>query len=184
MPRRRGARLRDHGGAPPAGRASWWPIPATAEILKPYYRYLCKRPCFHDEYLQAFNDPNVTLVDCPAASSGSPSGARSSTGEQYEVDCLVYGTGFEAELTPLYRRAGHEIVGRGGVTPGREVGRRRRQPLRDDEPRLPEPVRHAGARRSRPSSPSTTRSSPCSAPSSSAGAVGLLEQQRRRRCST
>jgi hypothetical protein len=37
-------------------------------------------------------------------------------GQQYEVDCIVYGTGFEPEQTPLYRRAGHEIVGRGGVT--------------------------------------------------------------------
>ena len=40
--------------------------PAVAEVLKPYYRYLCKRPCFHDEYLPVFNRPNVTLVDCPA----------------------------------------------------------------------------------------------------------------------
>ncbi len=39
--------------------------PATAEILKPYYRYLCKRPCFHDEYLPALNSPNVTVIDCP-----------------------------------------------------------------------------------------------------------------------
>ena len=37
--------------------------PATAEALKPWYRQFCKRPCFHDEYLQAFNRPNVTLVD-------------------------------------------------------------------------------------------------------------------------
>ena len=37
-------------------------------------------------------------------------------GKQYEVDCIIYGTGFEAELTPIFRRAGHEIVGRGGIT--------------------------------------------------------------------
>src|SRR5262249_39887726 len=37
--------------------------PASAEALKPYYRQFCKRPCFHDEYLEAFNAPNVTLVD-------------------------------------------------------------------------------------------------------------------------
>ena len=37
--------------------------PKTAESLKPYYRQFCKRPCFHDEYLQTFNNPNVTLVD-------------------------------------------------------------------------------------------------------------------------
>src|SRR6185295_11717703 len=36
---------------------------ATAEALKPYYNQFCKRPCFHDEYLGAFNRPNVTLVD-------------------------------------------------------------------------------------------------------------------------
>ena len=37
--------------------------PTTAEALKPYYRQFCKRPCFHDEYLDTFNRPNVTLVD-------------------------------------------------------------------------------------------------------------------------
>ncbi len=90
--------------------------PAKAEILKPYYRYLCKRPCFHDEYLPAFNNPNVTLVDCPAGIERITEQGPVVDGKQYEVDCIIYGTGFEAELTPLYRRAGHEIVGRGGVT--------------------------------------------------------------------
>ena len=90
--------------------------PATAEILKPYYRYLCKRPCFHDEYLQAFNNPNVTLIDCPAGIERITEQGPVVDGKQYEVDCIIYGTGFEAELTPLFRRVGHEIVGRGGVT--------------------------------------------------------------------
>src|SRR6185503_4074989 len=36
--------------------------PNTAESLKPYYRQFCKRPCFHDEYLQTYNRGNVTLV--------------------------------------------------------------------------------------------------------------------------
>jgi cation diffusion facilitator CzcD-associated flavoprotein CzcO len=90
--------------------------PATAEILKPYYRYLCKRPCFHDEYLQAFNHPNVTLIDCPAGIDQVTEQGPVVDGKQYEVDCIIYGTGFEPELTPLPRRAGHEIVGRGGTT--------------------------------------------------------------------
>ncbi len=90
--------------------------PATAAILKPYYRYLCKRPCFHDEYLQAFNNPNVTLVDCPAGIERITARGPVVHGRQYDVDCIIYGTGFEAELTPLFRRAGHDIVGRGGVT--------------------------------------------------------------------
>jgi len=89
---------------------------ATAETLKPYYRYLCKRPCFHDEYLPAFNNPNVTLIDCPAGMERITARGPVVDGKQYEVDCIVYGTGFERELTPLFRRVGHEIVGRGGVT--------------------------------------------------------------------
>jgi cation diffusion facilitator CzcD-associated flavoprotein CzcO len=35
----------------------------TAHKLKAWYRQLCKRPCFHDEYLQAFNRPNTHLID-------------------------------------------------------------------------------------------------------------------------
>ncbi len=94
--------------------------PVKADILKPYYRYVCKRPCFHDEYLQACNSTNVTLVDCPGGIERITEHGPVVGGEQFEVDCIVYGTGFEAELTPLFRRAGHEIVGRGGVTLGQK----------------------------------------------------------------
>ncbi len=90
--------------------------PAMAERVKPQYRYLCKRPCFHDEYLPALNNPNVTLIDCPAGIDRITKQGPVIDGNQIEVDCLIYGTGFEAELTPLFRRAGHEIVGRRGVT--------------------------------------------------------------------
>ena len=64
----------------------------------------------------AFNNPNVTLIDCPAGIERITEQGPVVDGQQYEVDCIIYGTGFEAELTPLFRRAGHEIVGRGGVT--------------------------------------------------------------------
>jgi cation diffusion facilitator CzcD-associated flavoprotein CzcO len=90
--------------------------PAVAGVLKPYYRYICKRPCFHDEYLAAFNAPNVTLVDCPAGIDEINERGPVVGGQQYDLDCLVYATGFEPEITPLARRAGHEIVGRGGIT--------------------------------------------------------------------
>jgi cation diffusion facilitator CzcD-associated flavoprotein CzcO len=89
--------------------------PDTAERLKPYYRYLCKRPCFHDEYLLAFNEPNVTLVDCPAGIQRVDAEGLVVDGERYDVDCIVYGTGFEPEVTPLAKRAGHPVIGRGGV---------------------------------------------------------------------
>ncbi len=89
--------------------------PVVAEALKPYYRYLCKRPCFHDDYLSAFNRPNVTLVDCPTGVERiTPRGAVVD-GREYPLDVIVYATGFEPELTPLPRRAGHDVVGRDGV---------------------------------------------------------------------
>jgi len=90
--------------------------PDTAEKLKPYYRYLCKRPCFHDEYLSAFNNPNVTLVDCPAGVERINEKGLVVDGEQYDVDLIVFGTGFEPERTPVYRRVGHDVIGRDGVT--------------------------------------------------------------------
>jgi cyclohexanone monooxygenase/pentalenolactone D synthase len=90
--------------------------PTTAEALKPYYRYLCKRPCFHDEYLAAFNNPKVTLVDCPAGVERVDEHGVYANGEYFEVDCIVYATGFEAEVTPFPRRAGHPIVGRDELT--------------------------------------------------------------------
>ncbi|BDX32825.1 monooxygenase [Mycobacterium antarcticum] len=90
--------------------------PAVAAVLKPYYRYLCKRPCFHDEYFGAYNCDNVNLVDCPEGIEGITERGPVAGGRQYDVDCIVYGTGFEAELTPLQRRVGHDIVGRGGVS--------------------------------------------------------------------
>ena len=89
--------------------------PEKAEILKPYYRYLCKRPLFHDEYLPTFNRSDVTLVDCPAGVERVTERGVIANGEEYEVDCIVWATGFEAESTPLARRAGHPIVGRGGI---------------------------------------------------------------------
>ncbi|HUP05669.1 MAG TPA: NAD(P)/FAD-dependent oxidoreductase [Caldimonas sp.] len=90
--------------------------PATAQKLKAWYRQLCKRPCFHDEYLQAFNRPNTTLVDTDGK------GVERITergivvaGVEYPVDCIVYASGFEVG-TEYRRRAGFEIAGRGGVT--------------------------------------------------------------------
>ena len=89
--------------------------PATGEALKPWYRQFCKRPCFHDDYLAAFNNPNVRLVDTKGQ------GVQQITakgvvvdGEEYELDCLIFATGFEVG-TDYTRRAGYEISGRGGA---------------------------------------------------------------------
>jgi cyclohexanone monooxygenase len=90
--------------------------PATAELLKPWYRQFCKRPCFHDEYLDTFNRPNVTLVDTGGRGIERLTGRTVvANGRDYEVDCLIFATGFEVG-TSYTRRAGYDIVGRHGVT--------------------------------------------------------------------
>jgi cation diffusion facilitator CzcD-associated flavoprotein CzcO len=78
--------------------------PATAEALKPWYRQFCKRPCFHDDYLPTFNRPNVTLVDTEG--KGVERITETRRGRQrreYEVDCLIFATGFE--VGTAYTRA-------------------------------------------------------------------------------
>ena len=89
---------------------------AKAEALKPWYNQFCKRPCFHDEYLATFNRPSVYLIDTDGR------GVERITekgvvvdGVEYELDCLIFATGFEVG-TSYVRRAGYEITGRGGVT--------------------------------------------------------------------
>ena len=90
--------------------------PDTAERLKPYYRQFCKRPCFHDDYLPTFNRDNVTLIDTNGqgvdriTETGIVAG-----GVEYEVDCIIFGTGFEVG-TGYARRCGYETWGRDGVS--------------------------------------------------------------------
>jgi cyclohexanone monooxygenase len=90
--------------------------PSTAEALKPYYRQFCKRPCFHDEYLATYNRPNVTLVHTDGKGVDRITEHGVVVGDtEYEIDCLIYATGFEVG-TDFTRRAGCEIVGRDGLT--------------------------------------------------------------------
>jgi len=88
----------------------------TAEALKPWYGYFCKRPCFHDDYLQTFNRDNVTLVDTKG--KGVERITREGVvvdGTEHSIDCLIFATGFEVG-TDYSRRTGFEIVGRDGAT--------------------------------------------------------------------
>ena len=90
--------------------------PVTAEALKPWYNQMCKRPCFHDEYLPAFNRPNVKLLD----TSGQQGVERITEngvvvdGVEYPVDCIIYGSGFETG-TSYKSKLGIDIYGRDGV---------------------------------------------------------------------
>ncbi len=90
------------------------PVAKIAEALKPYYRQFCKRPCFHNEYLETFNRPNVTLVDTHG--NGVERITKKGVvvdGHEFEVDCLIYASGFEVG-TDYSRRGGFQIYGRGG----------------------------------------------------------------------
>jgi cation diffusion facilitator CzcD-associated flavoprotein CzcO len=86
----------------------------VAEKLKPYYKMFCKRPTFNDEFLPTFNRPNVQLVDTDGK------GVERITekglivaGVEYEVDCIIYSTGFEVG-TSYTRRSGYDVIGRDG----------------------------------------------------------------------
>jgi cation diffusion facilitator CzcD-associated flavoprotein CzcO len=88
--------------------------PATAESLMAWYYLYCKRPGFHDDYLPTFNRPNVELVDTLGRGvEGFTENAVVVNGVPYEVDCLIFATGFEVG-TSLARRVGVDPVGRDG----------------------------------------------------------------------
>jgi cyclohexanone monooxygenase len=88
---------------------------ATAAGLKPYYRALCKRPCFHDEYLDAFNRPTVTLLDTDGRGLErvTPKGIVVN-GVEHPVDCIIFASGFQIG-GPLVRRLGYDVTGRDGL---------------------------------------------------------------------
>jgi cation diffusion facilitator CzcD-associated flavoprotein CzcO len=87
----------------------------TAQRLKAWYRQLCKRPCFHDEYLSAYNRPSVHLVDTDGRGVEriTPAGLVVA-GTEYPVDCIIYASGFEVG-TEATRRYGFDMTGRDGA---------------------------------------------------------------------
>jgi cyclohexanone monooxygenase len=87
---------------------------ATADALKPWFSLFCKRPCFHDDYLQSFNRPNVRLVDTKG--KGVERITETSLfvdGIEYPTDCLIFATGFETS-TDFSKRSGFQVIGVGG----------------------------------------------------------------------
>lgn len=87
--------------------------PETAAALKPWYPYGCKRPTFHDQYLPAFNQPNVHLVDtAPMGVNRINERGIVHDGVEYPLDVLIYATGFTWMATSTFNM----IRGRNGVT--------------------------------------------------------------------
>jgi cation diffusion facilitator CzcD-associated flavoprotein CzcO len=96
----------------------------TAQKLKAWYRQLCKRPCFHDAYLQAYNRPNIQLIDTDGKGvERITQRAVVAAGEEYAVDCIIYASGFVVGYTvgatdlgtAAAEQLGFDIAGRKGV---------------------------------------------------------------------
>jgi cyclohexanone monooxygenase len=89
--------------------------PETAASLMPYFRMMCKRPSFHDEYLQSYNRPNVTLVDTHGKGPEKfTETAAVVEGREYEIDCLILATGFDTSRG-LLKSWGVDATGRDGL---------------------------------------------------------------------
>ena len=92
--------------------------PQTAEKLKPYYRYQCKRPTSNDHYYETFNRPNVTLVDVSETQGVERLTERGfiANGEEYPIDCMIFASGYEV-TSDLNRRWGFKaFTGRNGFS--------------------------------------------------------------------
>ena len=89
---------------------------ATAEALKPWYRFLCKRPASNDDYYPTFNRPGVKLIDVSASQGVERMTEKGfvAGGVEYEIDCMIFASGFEV-TSDLDRRWGIDVIeGRGG----------------------------------------------------------------------
>src|ERR1700730_11401848 len=90
--------------------------PKAVEALKPWYRFLCKRPLSSDDFYPTFNRPNVELIDVSDTKGVERMTEHGfvANGKEYEVDCMIFASGFEV-TSDLNRRWGIDVVeGRGG----------------------------------------------------------------------
>jgi cyclohexanone monooxygenase len=85
----------------------------TAEALKPWYGVTCKRPSSNDEYYAAFNRRSVHLVSAPRGVDGLTKRGVVVDGREYEVDLIIFATGFETGSSAA-SRYGYDVIGRDG----------------------------------------------------------------------
>ena len=85
--------------------------PAAAEALKPYYRFLCKRPLSSDEFYPTFNRSNVQLIDVSETKGVERMTQNGfvANGKSHDVDCMIFASGFEV-TSDLNRRWGIDVV--------------------------------------------------------------------------
>ncbi|MEC7077340.1 MAG: NAD(P)/FAD-dependent oxidoreductase [Pseudomonadota bacterium] len=91
--------------------------PELAELLTPDYPFFCKRVLFIDDYYSTFNKPHVTLINDPGGVvSVSETGVVMASGDQHDVEVLIFATGFDSNHIPF------PVTGRDGKTLADEFG--------------------------------------------------------------
>lgn len=87
-----------------------------AEKLKPYYRFLCKRPCSNDHYYPAYNQANVDLIDVSHSRGLEAFTANGflHEGKEHAVDCVILASGYEQTSSLRKRWSFHIAEGRDG----------------------------------------------------------------------
>ena len=74
--------------------------------------FMCKRPCFDNDYLPTYNRPNVHLIDTHGQGINEINeDGPVFEGKTYKLDLLIYATGFEVQKTGIYNK----IVGENGL---------------------------------------------------------------------
>ncbi|MDG2005631.1 MAG: NAD(P)/FAD-dependent oxidoreductase [Novosphingobium sp.] len=92
--------------------------PVTAEALKPYYNFMCKRPVSNNEYYPTFNQPNVTLIDV-AETQGLEAMTEKGfihNGVEHEIDCMIFASGYEVTSSLKTRWGIDAVDGRNDVS--------------------------------------------------------------------
>ncbi|MFS0848505.1 flavin-containing monooxygenase [Novosphingobium panipatense] len=90
----------------------------TAEILKPWFRFMCKRPLSNNDYYPTFNRDNVKVIDVSPTQGVERMTEKGfvADGVEYEVDLMIFASGFEV-TSDLRRRWGIDTVeGRDGLS--------------------------------------------------------------------
>ncbi|BFM07516.1 flavin-containing monooxygenase [Halioxenophilus aromaticivorans] len=90
----------------------------TAEALKVWYRFLCKRPLSNDDFYDTFNRDNVELIDVSETKGvqALTENGFIANDQEYPIDCMIFASGFEV-TSDLDRRWGIETFeGREGVS--------------------------------------------------------------------
>ena len=88
-----------------------------AKLLTPDYPFFCKRVLIIDDYFTTFNKENVHLVNDPGGVVAvNEVGLEMSSGDLYELEVIIYATGFDAGLIPF------NVIGKNGVTLANKFG--------------------------------------------------------------